>query len=60
MSSITIKIRTDNAAFDDDCGNVETARILRNIANRLEEGVSYTRNIMDSNGNCVGSVVVKN
>lgn len=51
----TIKIKTDNAAFEDK--NAEIARILREIANDLEK--DYVRSvILDHNGNNVGTVDV--
>ena len=56
---ITIKIKTDNAAFDGDNLGIEVARILRRLADYLE---SYTVeeiiSIRDINGNTVGSCKV--
>jgi len=55
---ITIKIDTSSAAFGDNSGE-ETARILRNLAERLEgSGVlarSDTKFLHDLNGNSVGT-----
>lgn len=50
----TVTIDTDNAAFDgDDCG-AELARILREIAQKVEDGADEG-NAFDINGNRVGS-----
>jgi hypothetical protein len=47
-------IRTDNAAFQDgDDGAAEVARILRDIADRIENG-SREGSARDINGNNVG------
>lgn len=52
--TITIKINTDNAAFEGD-RDEEIARMLRRW---LERGISDA-GLMDLNGNRVGSVQVK-
>jgi hypothetical protein len=55
---ITIKIDTDNAAFELD-GNytAEVARILRELAARVEAGTNgYAISILDINGNKVGTM----
>lgn len=56
---ITIKIDTANAAFDGDNEGAEVARILRNLAERLEgSGVlarSDTKFLHDLNGNSAGT-----
>lgn len=46
-------IETKNAAFEDDNGSVETARILKETANLIEMG-EQAGNIRDINGNTVG------
>ena len=53
MSHVTIQIKTDNAAFDNF--DIETARILRKLADRIEYGGKgeYIP-VMDINGNKVG------
>ena len=48
-----ITMKTENAAFEDD-RNMELARILRQIAERLENGEDAGR-VLDINGNKVGS-----
>lgn len=49
-----LTINTDSAAFDDDCGN-EIARILREVADRMEEDSAVIRGIIrDFNGNKCG------
>lgn len=47
-----LHVETDNAAFEDPAA--ETARILREVADRLENG-STEGAIADINGNRVGS-----
>lgn len=52
---IKITIKTDNAAFDDKNGGCyaeESARILRDIADKLEAGYKHGH-ANDINGNCV-------
>lgn len=53
MSKIKIEIETGNAAFKDDPN--ETSRILRELADKLEEGKTPTW-LIDANGNTVGAV----
>lgn len=60
---IKIEINTGNAAFE--YTGYETARILRDIAGRIEDdgiGTSceYTQMILDANGNRCGSITVVN
>jgi len=54
---ITIKINTENAAFTDDEGR-ETARILHNLADRIEDSQKLDERdgflLRDINGNTVG------
>ena len=50
---ITIKIDTGNAVFEGDNKEFELARILRQIADKLEQGRQVKR-IFDINGNAVG------
>ena len=49
----TLQFTTDNAAFE-DCPEAEIARILRNIADRVDQG-SDEGVAMDANGNRVGT-----
>lgn len=56
--TITIRLKTDNAAFEDK--DAEIARIMQRLARDLEcisPGVRHA--IHDLNGNTVGSVTVK-
>ncbi len=56
---ITITIRTDNAAFEDDAAG-EVARILRDLAQVFEQrrdGFPLPRGLYDLNGNTVGKAV---
>lgn len=59
----TLKIKTDNAAFRDDTDDegadtgaaaCEVARILREVAGRLENDAT-SGSCLDCNGNTVGS-----
>lgn len=50
---LTLKIRMDNAAFE-DAPHVEAARILREAALKLENGYDGAK-LFDYNGNKVGS-----
>ncbi|MEN6304888.1 MAG: hypothetical protein ABFD96_19310 [Armatimonadia bacterium] len=56
--TFNLNLNTDNAAFEDNEG-AETARILRALADRLENSAFDDYNGMwllrDSNGNAVGS-----
>lgn len=54
---LTITFETDNAAFEDNCPQ-ETARILRDLADRIENGLGSGLErgaVMDINGNRIGS-----
>lgn len=50
---LKIEFETDNAAFGDGNGPYETARILRQIADRIEAGATEG-GAHDYNGNRVG------
>ena len=54
MAKFTLTITCDNAAFEDGGGETEVARILRETAERVEDG-TRTGNLLDINGNVVGS-----
>lgn len=49
----TVTMSTDNAAFTEGDAPGEVARILRRIANRLENGDTEGK-CVDVNGNAVG------
>ncbi len=51
-----LQITCDNAAFDEGMAT-ELARILRDLASRLERGEDFSkyRNLRDINGNIVGT-----
>ena len=51
---LTVRIKTDNAAFQGDSLGPELARILREIAEKLEGGRDGGP-VMDANGNRVGA-----
>lgn len=53
FDKITITINTGNSAFEENPN--EVSRILRNLADKLENGKQPTKP-MDINGNSVGTV----
>ncbi len=55
---LIIKVDTSNAAFEDNDGRDEIARILKKVAQQLEGGedFSHFRTVFDINGNDVGRV----
>lgn len=59
MAQFAIQFDTDSAAFD-DAPEVETARILRDIASRIESGAidSDGAVVHDINGNNIGQVML--
>ncbi len=62
MKSVTIKINTENAAFAEGrpwSPQTEVGRILYRIVERLDCGRGLPEFLMDSNGNCVGTVEVE-
>ena len=56
----TLQMTCDNDAFEAET-DAEIVRILREVANRIERGDSYStfRNIHDANGNIVGTFALK-
>jgi hypothetical protein len=54
--TITIKLKTDNAAFEDK--DAEVARIMARICREFDRYGPQPTNIRDYNGNTVGSVTV--
>ena len=61
MATFQLQIHTDNAAFQDGNVDCEIARILREVACRIESGDSYStfRNLHDIDGNIVGTFALK-
>lgn len=69
MTTFTVNIKCDNAAFANDDGDdttpesaaPELARILREIAQKIEDGYDYDKfqTIRDINGNDVGRYAIK-
>lgn len=67
MTTFTVNIRCDNAAFAEGDGATpesaapELARILREIAKKIEDGYDYDKfqTIRDINGNDVGRYAIK-
>ena len=55
----TIKINTDNAAFEDEGVYEELARILEKVAKQLRDHNLKTT-LLDINGNKVGTAGFKN
>ena len=67
-AKFTLSIKCSGFAFDDETGAVthesaapELARILRDVARRIEDGDSFNtfRNCFDINGNVVGAFAMK-
>jgi len=56
--TITIKIKTDNAAFDGVDRYLELARLMGKVTETVCAG-ERDRVLIDNNGNSVGSVTVK-
>jgi hypothetical protein len=52
---MTITIKTDNAAFEGENKSYEIARILQELATKIENG-NMSPPVMDINGNKVGTV----
>ena len=52
---LTVKLNTENDAFGDGNGGAEIARILRRLADAIEDGSSGPGTLNDANGNRVGS-----
>lgn len=53
-----LKIETDNAAFQESTAQEEIARILREIASKLD-GLDDSGKVYDGNGNYVGDWKLK-
>lgn len=54
---LRLRIKTDNAAFEDDARPLELARILRHVADQIEAQRAEDGDhcvIFDANGNGVG------
>lgn len=60
-TTFRLTIRTDNAAFDEEYQAQETARILRDVADKLDAGENFEmfRTLFDINGNDVGRAAFK-
>jgi hypothetical protein len=55
--TITIKINTDNAAFEDK--DAEVARIMAQVCREFYSYGPQPSRLRDSNGNTVGSITVR-
>lgn len=53
--AVEIVMRTENAAFTGGNARAEVARILREVADKIEEGDRDEGRCMDVNGNGVGT-----
>lgn len=58
---LTISFNCENDAFQDGQHDLETARILRDVANDIEVGCYYegTTPVRDINGNTIGSINIQ-
>lgn len=54
----TFTIKTDNVAFDNGNKFAELARILREVADQVEDGIVPAK-VRDINGNLVGAFDIK-
>ena len=57
--AFTVKIETDNAAFSEEDGHEELARIIEQTARDIQvedltDAASFSFSVVDSNGNAVG------
>ena len=61
MAQFKLTVDLDNAAFSDANDGIELARILRSVAQRIEDsGIPWMyQNIKDINGNIVGKYAQK-
>ncbi len=61
MKKVKIEIETENAAFDDLEGRMETTNILYRLAERIDadEFRDGKHKIYDNNGNAVGKITIK-
>lgn len=57
-TKFTLIIKTENAAFHEDGPGLELARLLRAVAQKIENGAE-TGVCMDVNGNFVGRFQLK-
>lgn len=55
MNQFQLSLSTDNAAFQGDDMRAEIARILRELAETIDNGSTYKGGLYDANGNRVGS-----
>lgn len=57
---VQIEVKMDNAAFNDSGKGYELARILRKLADNVQDGYAFNENddtnLLDINGNKVGTV----
>ena len=54
MTSFVLKIESGNAAFSDGNAGSEVARILRELARKVEDSSDGSGRLFDANGNGVG------
>lgn len=59
MKKFELSIVTTNSAFEDAGPNYEVARILRELADKVEEGGQNVFLIRDHNGNSIGMAEIK-
>jgi hypothetical protein len=58
ITGVDVKLKTDNAAFDDDL-EAEVVRILRDLAQRIEDEGLSSKSVLDINGNLIGLLAVR-
>jgi len=55
MAIFSLEMNITNAAFVDDSGRTEVARILRDLAGKIDGGKDMKQRLVDANGNTVGA-----
>ena len=60
MTTFTLTVETDNAAFSEEDGHEELARIIEQTAKDIRvvdlvDAAAFSFSVVDSNGNIVGS-----
>lgn len=61
MAKFVVDINIDNAAFEDEQGSYEVARILTDLAGDVEQyGMAEMHRLFDINGNRVGTATTVN
>lgn len=57
--SVSIQFNMDNAAFEGDRWRNELTRILRELADKIEDDTLNSNKIRDINGNPIGYITIR-